>query len=51
MKGKEAVAINVLELASMIINFAAALKAIETDGLDDDPHPVILLWADNQSAV
>ena len=50
-KGKDLITINDLEFMAMIINFAAALVAIEQDGIGEDPHPVILLWADNQSAV
>jgi hypothetical protein len=51
MKGKEMVDINVLEFMSMIINFVGALVALETDGLGDDPWPVMLLKADNKSAI
>jgi hypothetical protein len=35
----------------MIINFVGALVALETDGLGDDPWPVMLLKADNRSAI
>jgi hypothetical protein len=51
MKGKDMIDINVLEFIGMIINFAGALVAIETDGLGDDPWPIILLKADNRSAI
>jgi hypothetical protein len=51
IKGKDAIDINVLEFIGMIINFAGALVAIDTDGLGADPFPVMLLFADNTSAV
>jgi hypothetical protein len=52
VKGKGAITINDLEFIGMILDFIAALVAIETDGLDpDDEFPVILLFADNTSAV
>lgn len=50
-KGKDLIDINVLEFAAMILNYAAALTALEHDGLGDDPHPTLLAFADNQSAV
>jgi hypothetical protein len=51
VKGKDAIDINVLEFIGMIINYARALVVIDTDGLGDDPFPVMLLRADNQSAI
>ena len=48
---KDFVSINVLEFVTIIINFAAALTALEVDGHLDDPHPVLLNFADNMSAV
>jgi hypothetical protein len=52
VKGKDSIDINVLEFIGMIINFAGALVATETDGLVGiDPFPIMLLCADNMSAV
>ena len=48
---KDFVSINVLEFVTIIINFAAALTAFETDGHPEDPHPVLLNFADNMSSV
>ena len=45
------VSINVLEFVTIIIKFAAALKAMTTDGHPDDPYPVKLNFSDNMSSV
>jgi hypothetical protein len=49
--GSDAITINDLEFFGVIVEFSACLVAIEQDGLGEDPTPVILLWADNTSAV
>ncbi|KAL7529165.1 hypothetical protein ACHAXR_005018 [Thalassiosira sp. AJA248-18] len=49
-KDGKLISINVLEFVAIIINYAAALTAIETDGCDD-PYPVLLNMADNMSSV
>ncbi len=45
------ISINVLEFASVIINYCAALTVIETLNVTDDPWPVLLAWCDNTSSV
>jgi hypothetical protein len=44
------ISINVLEFIAIIINYAAAITAIELDGCDD-PFPVLLNMADNTSSI
>ena len=44
------VSINVLEFVTIVINYCAALTALQEDGCED-PYPVILIWADNTSSV
>ena len=45
------ITINALEFASLIINYAAStLVLVNLRHSRDDPHPVVLLWADNRSA-
>ena len=48
---KDFISINVLEFVTIIINFAASLTAMSTDGHPDDPYPVLLNFADNMSSV
>ena len=48
---RDFVSINILEFVTIIINFAAALTALQEDGHPDDPHPVLLNFADNMSSV
>ena len=45
------ISINFLEYATIILNYAAALTVLASDGVGDDIHPVLLNWADNTSAV
>eukprot|EP00984_Skeletonema_dohrnii_P022676 scaffold11768_cov88-Skeletonema_dohrnii-CCMP3373.AAC.5 len=49
--GPEQVGINVLEFVAIIINYAAALTVISQEPPKDDPHPVLLNFADNKSAI
>ena len=45
------ISINVLEFFTVIINYCAALTALESDkNITDDPHPVLLNITDNMSA-
>ena len=50
-KSGKMISINVLEYATIILNYAAALIVLNYDGVGDDIHPVLLNWADNTSAV
>ena len=50
-KSAKMININVLEYATIILNYAAALTVLEYDGVGDDIHLVLLNWADNTSAV
>ena len=45
------ISINVLEYATIIINYAASLTVLEQDGLGEESFPVLLNWAANTSAV
>ena len=45
------VTINPLEYASLIINYVAAMYVlVHVDSPPDNPHPVVLLYADNTAA-
>ena len=44
------ISINVLEFVTIVINYCAALTALQEDGCED-PYPVILIWADNTNSV
>ena len=50
-KSGKMISINVLEYATIILNYAAALTVLEYDGVGDDIYPVLLNWADNTSVV
>ena len=53
MNGKDGtlVAINALEYASLIINYVAAFHALTINNPSaSDPHPIVLLYADNTTA-
>lgn len=50
-RNKDFISINIWEFISVIMNYCAALVAIETDGRTDDPSPVLLARCDNTSAV
>jgi hypothetical protein len=50
-KEKDAITINDLEFISVILDFIAALVAMETNGLGEDKNPVMLLYANNMSAI
>lgn len=43
--------INLLDFISVIIGYAKALTVIKTTKFTDDPHPVMLAWCDNMSAI
>ena len=45
------ISINVLEFKYVIVNFCAALTALELDNPTDDPHPILLNEADNTSSI
>ena len=45
------ISINALEFVCVIINFVAALVAYDEEFPADDPHPVLLNWCDNTSAI
>lgn len=45
------ISINVLEFVTIVINYAAALTALQEDNLINDPSPVLLNFADNTSSV
>ena len=50
-KSGKMISINVLEYATIILNYTAALTVLDYDGVGDDIHPVLLNWADKKSAV
>ena len=45
------ISINALEFFCIILNYAAALVAYDTDGKGDDQHPTLLNWADNKASI
>lgn len=50
-EGSLLISINVLEFATVIINYCAALHIFRTTNSTEDPHPVLLNIADNASAL
>ena len=50
-KDEKFVSINCLEFITVIINYCAALTAMNQKAYTDDPHPVILMVTDNKSAL
>ena len=50
-KSRKMISINVLEYATFIVNYAAALTVLASEGVVDDIHLVLLNWAENTSAV
>ena len=49
-KSADFVSINVLEFVIVIINYCAALVAVLTENVTEDPYPVLLNVVDNTSA-
>ena len=45
------ISINCLEYVTIIINYCASVCAFSSEGMTDDPHPVVLCITDNTSAL
>ena len=50
-RNDDLVSINVLEFVTVIINYLMSLHVVRTEQVTDDPHPILLNYTDNTSAL